>query len=783
MALTFTDTHNMIAYLTKSNTSEGFEQIIDFLNASLIQYALTVNPNIYVSCIKQFWSSVSVKKTNDVVLLQALIDRKKVIITEDTVRQALRLDDAENIDCLPNEEIFTELARMCSSMASAVICLATGRKFNFSKYIFDSLVRNVDSSSKFYMYPRFLQLIIRAQVGDLSSHTTKYSFPALTQKVFANMRRVGKGFSRVETPLFERMLVQQQAADDTANIAADEVIVDDVADVVAHAIAEPTQPLPIPTTTPSPPQDHPSTSHVVHTPPLLIIAPPSSRGCIQTGGIIADLDADKNAILEEVDVTKDVKVAEDADVQGRLEESQAQVYHIDLEHADKVLSMQDDETEPTELQEVIKAVTTAKLMTKVVTGATTTITAAPIAAATITAAPSAARRRKGVVIRDPEETATPLTIIHSDPKSKDKGKGIMVIRKEKEDNVVLRYHALKRKPQTKAQARKNMIVYLKNMAGFKMDYFKGMSYDDIRPIFEKYFNSNVAFLEKTEEKLEEEVPTHSTTTSPSQLTLALASTSSSTALSHDDAMLATMKQITNLLSGNIRNTGYRGNQKNGQGINNKKKVICYNYRGKGHVARQCKEPKRPKDSLWHQDKAMLLQAKENDLDDEPNAAAAFMANLSSSSSQINEVRIFNNNIFETVSPSWPSEVPQDEYLDSDEDSVHEDNTILYDQYLATKEKGHHKVNQEKDLVNATLSAELDQCKLELARLECNKVKLEYDQLIVARNKRNAKLEQETELLQTTLRNKEATIASLTSETKTVLSEKKTLEDKYLEEIV
>nr|GEV72651.1 hypothetical protein [Tanacetum cinerariifolium] len=79
MALTFADTHNMIAYLTKSDASEGFNQIIDFLNASSIQYALTVNHNIYVSCIKQFWSSVLVKKVNDVIRLQALIDRKKVI--------------------------------------------------------------------------------------------------------------------------------------------------------------------------------------------------------------------------------------------------------------------------------------------------------------------------------------------------------------------------------------------------------------------------------------------------------------------------------------------------------------------------------------------------------------------------------------------------------------------------------------------------------------------------------------------------------------------------------
>nr|GEV13273.1 hypothetical protein [Tanacetum cinerariifolium] len=93
-------------------------------------------------------------------------------------------------------------------------------------------------------------------------------------------------------------------------------------------------------------------------------------------------------------------------------------------NADKVLSMQDDVEEPTELQEVIKVVTTAKLMIDVVTAATTTISAAaPITAATITAASTVARRRKGVVIRDPEETSTPSTIVHTKPKSKEKEKG------------------------------------------------------------------------------------------------------------------------------------------------------------------------------------------------------------------------------------------------------------------------------------------------------------------------------------------------------------------------
>nr|GFD60818.1 hypothetical protein [Tanacetum cinerariifolium] len=77
----------------------------------------------------------------------------------------------------------------------------------------------------------------RAQVDDLSSHSTKYSSPTRTQKVFANMRRVGKGFSRVDTPLFEGMIVAQQD-DDIADEGAASVAVDDV-----FAADEPTIPL------------------------------------------------------------------------------------------------------------------------------------------------------------------------------------------------------------------------------------------------------------------------------------------------------------------------------------------------------------------------------------------------------------------------------------------------------------------------------------------------------------------------------------------------------------
>nr|GFD22219.1 hypothetical protein [Tanacetum cinerariifolium] len=105
----FDDTHNVVAILEKSDASEGFAQIIDFLSGSYIHYALTVSPHIYISCIKQFCNTVVVKRSGDVTRLQALINKKKIVISKDVIRETLRLDDAEGVVCLPNEEIFAGL--------------------------------------------------------------------------------------------------------------------------------------------------------------------------------------------------------------------------------------------------------------------------------------------------------------------------------------------------------------------------------------------------------------------------------------------------------------------------------------------------------------------------------------------------------------------------------------------------------------------------------------------------------------------------------------------------
>ncbi|GJY64445.1 hypothetical protein Tco_0465905 [Tanacetum coccineum] len=90
------NTYNMVAFLSKPTESEGFEQIVDFLNAQPIRYALTVNLTIYISCIEQFWSTGVVKTINGEVQLHALVDGKKVIIFEASVRRDLKLEDEKD---------------------------------------------------------------------------------------------------------------------------------------------------------------------------------------------------------------------------------------------------------------------------------------------------------------------------------------------------------------------------------------------------------------------------------------------------------------------------------------------------------------------------------------------------------------------------------------------------------------------------------------------------------------------------------------------------------------
>ncbi|GJV66814.1 hypothetical protein Tco_1482323 [Tanacetum coccineum] len=94
--LEFCDKHNMVAYLKKPTGSEGFQEIVDCLNGSHIRYALTKNPTIYVSLIKKFWQTATVRTVdNGEQEITAIVDGKEFTITKASVRRHLQLADVD----------------------------------------------------------------------------------------------------------------------------------------------------------------------------------------------------------------------------------------------------------------------------------------------------------------------------------------------------------------------------------------------------------------------------------------------------------------------------------------------------------------------------------------------------------------------------------------------------------------------------------------------------------------------------------------------------------------
>nr|GEX48267.1 hypothetical protein [Tanacetum cinerariifolium] len=486
-----------------SDAAEGFEQIIDFLSGSYIHYALTVNPHIYISCIKQFWNTAAVKRSGDVTRLQALVDKKKIMISEAVVHEILQLNDVEGVKFLIHTILQSLSAKRTSwnkfstAMASVVICLSKGQKFNFSKYIFDSLVRNVDSSSKFYMYPRFIPLIIQNQVRDLSTHTTRFISPALTQKVFANMRRVGKGFSGVETPLFEGMLAVGQPAEE--ELVDEQVQVDDAAAAVeenvtediAHDIPSPLpHDIPCPSQEPSlPPQQQQSSPQA---PPQDAEFPTQLQQvlnvCSDLSKRVENLENDNAAQkLEIVQLKARVKKLEKANklkssklrrlrkvgASRRVESSDdmEDVFNqgrmiTDMDMNEGIALVKDAEEDDSEVQEVVEVVTTAKLITKVVTTAALQVSAASITIPAASATISAAK---------PTIPAAVITVAET-PKVKDKGKGILVETPK----------PVKKKDQIEMDA----------------EYAKKLQ-EEINKDYEE-FDENIRFLFKSREEMEAE---------------------------------------------------------------------------------------------------------------------------------------------------------------------------------------------------------------------------------------------------------------------------------------
>ncbi|GJS63910.1 putative ribonuclease H-like domain-containing protein [Tanacetum coccineum] len=111
--LKYSDKHNMVAFLKKPVGSDDFHEIVDFLKCTPLRYALTHNPTVYDSLVKQFWKTATVRTlANGTQELVASIDTKEYTITEVSVRSSLQLADSAGIQNLSDAEIHEGLATM-----------------------------------------------------------------------------------------------------------------------------------------------------------------------------------------------------------------------------------------------------------------------------------------------------------------------------------------------------------------------------------------------------------------------------------------------------------------------------------------------------------------------------------------------------------------------------------------------------------------------------------------------------------------------------------------------
>nr|GEY65739.1 hypothetical protein [Tanacetum cinerariifolium] len=354
-----------------------------------------------------------------------------------------------------------------------------------------------------YLLEKLLELMLLKR----SKENTK-CVSAASEELTAAKHKVGKGFSGVETSLFENMLevravdsqdeVQIPAQDDDVQETVTEQVAADVSTShIADDVAQPTSPLP--------------PSHVISSTPITQVKGLETANVAQQLEILKlnarvkklerlnKVKSSKLRRLKKVGTSQHVDSSEDVEnvfnqgrksvdmetnerieleVEGRQADTQAEIYNVDLDHSSKVLSMQED----TEVQEAIEVMTTAKLITEIVTAAATQPKVLKIAAV----APAVStRKRKGVVIRDPEEelhtetsaeTPTVLKIAAAAP----------AVSTRKRKGVVIRDPGEELHTETSAETP------------------TGLTYDDILPIFQARFDANLKFLFKSREEMEKE---------------------------------------------------------------------------------------------------------------------------------------------------------------------------------------------------------------------------------------------------------------------------------------
>nr|GEX93061.1 hypothetical protein [Tanacetum cinerariifolium] len=471
--LQFCDYHNMVAILEKSEHNTDFHPMMDFIEASPLR----------------------IEKMDKESQILVTVDGIHRTVSESSLRRNLKLQDEEGISSLPDMELFENLTMMgynislnqkftfqkgqfyhqwkyfihtimqclspkstwfnkfSSNIATALICLATNRTYNFLKMIFDGLVKNVNNKvSKLLMYLRFLTMCLRmTQFGQIT-HTKKYVVPFHTKNLFITLRVNSPSFSSRIVPLFDSMLVQQ-----------------------GEGLGTPTEPHHTPSL------EAQSPSHTTHTSPTLppvtttflptvtqsdtpIVRQYTSRTRIAQSSVLLTVadepEVEINRLKERVKMLEDRKgvaatrSGDDALINGKsIDEGEATTKRIS-----------DDSKEmETLLTSMDAAIVLASGVVDVPTGSGSIPTASTPAEEQV---PTGS---------DAVPTASPVFATAT----------VVTPYRRRKDNYakIYKYQSQQRKPVTKKQKRDYYMAVIRNNLGWKVKEFRGMTFEEVEAKF------------------------------------------------------------------------------------------------------------------------------------------------------------------------------------------------------------------------------------------------------------------------------------------------------------
>nr|GFA60050.1 hypothetical protein [Tanacetum cinerariifolium] len=451
------------------------------------------------------------------IWLQALVDKKKIVISEDVIREILRLDDAEGVVYLPNEEIFAGLAQMgyekqstkltfykaffysqwkflihtilqslsakrtswnefSTAMASAVICLSKGQRFNFSR------VEGLETANT----AQQLEIIkLKARVKKLESLNKERVNVDIDEgiKPVVDQEKDAEIEGRQADTQAEIYNIDLDHSSKVLSMQEDDAEVQEAVEIVTTAklMTEYARKL-----------QEEEESHVQ--------AKDVQAKDVQAKWIQyirryhrykkkpqSESEARKNMIA----YLKNTKGFKMAFIKGKTYDQIRLIFQARFDANMRFLLKSKEEMEKEE-EEIIKSINETP------------------------AQKAAKRRRLREQAKEVEDLKKQLEVVVDEDDDEELEKEHEEAYKQidwnaafnhvqaKETQYIKRYHGFKKKPQSESEARKNMISYLKNTEGFKMEFFKGKTYDQILPIFQARFDANIKFLFKTREEMGKE---------------------------------------------------------------------------------------------------------------------------------------------------------------------------------------------------------------------------------------------------------------------------------------